>query len=340
MATFNTLKALTLLSGLLLMSPVRAEFSRQYIHAVGASGSIPALQLVGSRLLKAGKLKQLPRLEATGTRGGITLFCEGNGNDSPDMLIIADALKKKAFDSCLAHGVDRVVEVRIGYDALVLVQAGANAVPPLSRHDLGVALAAQTGSTPNVTQNWQQINPALPDRRIGVLGPPLLSGSSEALLDIVTRSPTCQPDTTPAAVLRTCRRLREDGVYQEYHEHDAGILAELLSAPWKLAIVDYKLYLDNGKKVAAIPLDGVKPETSTLANQTYPLVRPVHLYIKAAQVAVIPGLKAFLAELTHEKAWGDKGYLSALGLVPLTAAERQAYALKVRQLDVMPPPSE
>ena len=54
----------------------------------------------------------------------------------------------------------------------------------------------------------------------------------------------------------------------------------------------------------------------------YTVSRALYLYVKRAHIGVIPGLDAFLAEFTSERAWGRSGYLAARGLVPMPVAER------------------
>ena len=47
-----------------------------------------------------------------------------------------------------------------------------------------------------------------------------------------------------------------------------------------------------------------------------------YFYAKKAHVDVIPGLRGYLREFTSERAWGEEGYLSDRGLIPMPDAER------------------
>ena len=51
---------------------------------------------------------------------------------------------------------------------------------------------------------------------------------------------------------------------------------------------------------------------------------PLYFYAKKAHVDVIPGLRGFLREFTSERAWGEEGYLSDRGLIPMPDEERRA----------------
>jgi phosphate transport system substrate-binding protein len=44
----------------------------------------------------------------------------------------------------------------------------------------------------------------------------------------------------------------------------------------------------------------------------------------------IPGMIAFLTEFTSDKAWGEEGYLSDKGLIPMPELERAAFAMAVK----------
>ena len=45
--------------------------------------------------------------------------------------------------------------------------------------------------------------------------------------------------------------------------------------------------------------------------------------MKDAHVGEVPGIKEYIAEFTSEKAFGEFGYLTEKGLIPLTEAERE-----------------
>jgi len=54
--------------------------------------------------------------------------------------------------------------------------------------------------------------------------------------------------------------------------------------------------------------------------------------VKKAHVQTIPGMKEFLAEFTSEKAWGEEGYLTDKGLIPMPEAERKLFKENVATL--------
>jgi phosphate transport system substrate-binding protein len=83
-------------------------------------------------------------------------------------------------------------------------------------------------------------------------------------------------------------------------------------------------------------VDGVEPTFEAIADGSYPVSRPLYFYVKKAHVGVIPGLKEYLQEFTSEKAWGEEGYLSERGLIPLPDAERAQVKAAVENLTTIP----
>jgi len=47
----------------------------------------------------------------------------------------------------------------------------------------------------------------------------------------------------------------------------------------------------------------------------------------------VPGIEAYIAEFTSERAAGEDGYLARKGLSPLPEAERQQVRSRVEQLE-------
>ncbi len=60
--------------------------------------------------------------------------------------------------------------------------------------------------------------------------------------------------------------------------------------------------------------------------------RPLYFYVKKAHVGVVPGIAEFLAEFTNDRAWGEEGYLTDKGLIPMSDDERSGWAEKARNL--------
>src|SRR5690606_21974852 len=85
-----------------------------------------------------------PRVEALGTGGGIQAFCSGIGPSTPDIANASRPMKASEFDRCVENGVTDIVELKIGYDGIVVATARTGASFNLELNDLYEALAKET----------------------------------------------------------------------------------------------------------------------------------------------------------------------------------------------------
>jgi phosphate transport system substrate-binding protein len=120
-------------------------------------------------------------LKPTGTLAGIAALCGGDGPGFPQIVNATRRMREAEVANCKAHGVDGLVEVKVGYDAVALAMAapGAGAAPvmALGVRDLYLALARRVpdpqGSdrlVSNPYRTWHEVNPDLPDTPILVIG--------------------------------------------------------------------------------------------------------------------------------------------------------------------------
>jgi phosphate transport system substrate-binding protein len=284
-------------------------------------------------------------VESTGSGGGLKLFCDGVGVDYPDVTNSSRAIKQSEVDTCAANGVTEIVEVKIGYDGIVLANAiGAPAVS-LTRADLFRALAKEVPAeaegelVENPYKTWADVNPALPATRIEVLGPPPTSGTRDAFVELAMEG-GCKTVPWIEALKSSdqnrykaiCHTIREDGAFVEAGENDNLIVQKLKANADAFGIFGFSFLDQNGEKVKGAKIDGVEPTFDAIADGDYPVSRPLYFYVKKAHVDVIPGLRGFLREFTSERAWGEEGYLSDRGLIPMPDDERSEVAANVRDL--------
>ncbi|MGH8499259.1 MAG: substrate-binding domain-containing protein, partial [Methylococcales bacterium] len=164
--------------------------ARDYVSIVGSSTVYPFATVVAEQFGKSSSFKT-PKIESTGTGGGLKLFCSGLGVEHPDIANASRRIKKSEYDTCQANGVTNIVEVKIGYDGIALARAKAAPILELSSKDIFLALAKEVpdpngGETlvPNPYMTWKQVNESLPDSKIEVLGPPPTSGTRDAFVEL------------------------------------------------------------------------------------------------------------------------------------------------------------
>ncbi|MGH8567448.1 MAG: PstS family phosphate ABC transporter substrate-binding protein, partial [Gammaproteobacteria bacterium] len=128
-----------------------------------------------------------------------------------------------------------------------------------------------------------------------------------------------------------CRTIREDGAY--VRENPDKLADKLSARPGAIAIMAYHQYFTHSKMLDAVAIEGVAPNADSVTSRQYPISRTLYFYVKGDRVGKVPGLAQYIAEFTDDRAWGDKGYLVAKGLIPMPAAERKAMAGAARALE-------
>ena len=321
-----------------------AQSGRDYVYVVGSSTVYPFSTVVAERFGRSTEFKT-PKVESTGSGGGLKLFCDGVGVDYPDVANSSRAIKQSEVDSCAANGVTGIVEVKIGYDGIVLANAIEAPALSVSRADIFHALAKEVPGEregeliDNPHETWADVNPDLPATRIEVLGPPPTSGTRDAFVELAMEG-GCKTvpwikalkDTDKNRYKAICHTIREDGAFVEAGENDNLIVQKLEANPDAFGIFGFSFLDQNAEKVKGAAIDGVKPTFDAIADGDYPVSRPLFFYAKKAHVDVIPGLRGFLREFTSERAWGEEGYLSDRGLIPMPDEERRQIAADVRDL--------
>ncbi len=162
--------------------------NRDTISIVGSSTVYPFATVVAERFGRSTNFKA-PKIEATGSGGGLKLFCKGVGADTPDITNSSRAIKQSEYDDCQKNGVSEIVEVVIGYDGIALATASSTAKLKLGLKDVYLALAKDIPGPdgklmPNPHKTWKDVNPALTPTAIEVLGPPPTSGTRDAFAEL------------------------------------------------------------------------------------------------------------------------------------------------------------
>jgi len=304
--------------------------ARDTIAVVGSSTVYPFTTTVAEQFGRGGKFKT-PKVESTGTGGGIKLFCNGVGPQFPDVANASRRMKAGEFITCSQNGVKDIIEVKIGFDGLTISGSKKSKIDGLTRKDVYLALAKQVPNPSNPVElianpykTWKDVNPSLPAIKIEVLGPPPTSGTRDSFAELFMEAGCSQfswikslKDIDEKRYKRVCHTVREDGAYVEAGENDNLIVNKILANPNALGIFGFSFLEENTDKLKGLKIDGIAPSFETIASAKYPTSRPLFIYVKKAHVGVIPGLKEFVAEYVSDKAIGEEGYLTDRGLVAL-----------------------
>ena len=335
------LAACALTAATIVNSPAHAN--RDYISIVGSSTVYPFATVVAEQYGKTTKFKT-PKIESTGSGGGFKLFCAGVGVEHPDITNASRAIKSSEIEKCMANGVKEIIEVKIGYDGIVLANSKKTDQMKLTRKDIFTALAKDVPGKDgklmaNPHKTWKDVNPSLPDVAIEVLGPPPTSGTRDAFVELAMEGGAKKYESLAAlrnedkkAFQKIAHTLREDGAYIEAGENDNLIVQKLQANPNSLGIFGFSFLDQNADVVQGSLVDGEDPSFENIAEGKYPVSRPLFFYVKKAHVGTIPGMAEYLAEFTNEKAWGPEGYLADKGMIPMPDTERQMFATNVKEL--------
>ncbi|MBA34714.1 MAG: phosphate ABC transporter substrate-binding protein [Oleispira sp.] len=322
-----------------------ANAQRDYISIVGSSTVYPFSTVVAERFGKSTKFAT-PKVESTGSGGGLKLFCSGVGSATPDITNASRAIKSSEVKLCAKNGIKDIVEVKVGYDGIVLANTTEAKQISLTRRDIFLALAKNIpnpdGSetlVENTYETWNEVNPSLPKSKIEVLGPPPTSGTRDAFAELALEG-GCKTFPFIKAMKKqnkkkykaVCHAVREDGAYVEAGENDNLIVQKLVANPSAMGVFGYSFLEQNSEKVQGSVIDGKLPTFDAIASGDYPVSRSLFFYVKKAHIGVIPGIEEYLAEFTSEKAMGDYGYLAEKGMIPMTAEERNNVLKTVKNL--------
>jgi phosphate transport system substrate-binding protein len=307
--------------------------ARDQVQVVGSSTVFPFATAVAEEVGKLSGTKT-PIVESTGTGGGFKLFCAGGGDNTPDIANASRAIKTSEVEQCANNSAGPIIEIKIGYDGIVLANARSAQQFKLSLLDVYKALAKELpvgeGKTaPNPNKTWKDVNPGLPDVKIEVMGPPPTSGTRDAFVELAMEG-GCQTFTWVKSLKGTydpqykkiCHTIREDGAWVDAGENDNLIIQKLVANPNALGVFGYSFLDQNSDKVQGSLIDNVEADFDMIAAGAYKISRPLFIYVKAAHLDSVPGLKPYIAEFISEKAWGPDGYLSDKGLIPLPDDER------------------
>ena len=318
-------------------------YSRDQIRIVGSSTVFPFSTSVAEEFGRNSSFKT-PVVESTGSGGGLKLFCNGIGTEHPDVTNSSRRIKKSEVDRCRQNGVQDIIEIKIGYDGIVIANSRSSERISITLKHLFLALARNVPGEnglliPNPYKTWHDIDSSLPKKRITVLGPPPTSGTRDAFNELAIEG-GCKTIDSLSKIKKQdknkykaiCRSIREDGAYIEAGENDNLIVQKLQADTDAFGVFGFSFLDQNSDTLQGSVVNEVTPEFENIASGDYPVSRSLYFYVKKAHIGIIPGIEEFMEEFTNDLAWGEDGYLIDKGLIPLPQEERLKYSNDSKQL--------
>ncbi len=191
----------------------------------------------------------------SGTGGGFRKFCRGEtqfqGASRP---ILAEEMA-----ACAEAGI-QYVELPIAFDGLTVVVHPSN---PLRGATLAELRRAWEPAAQGTITNWRQVNPSWPNLPLQLFG----AGTASGTFDFFTE-----------AVVGTAKSSRTDYTPTE---DDNVTVQGVVGNPGAMGYFGYAYYEQNRERLHALTIDGVAPSPETIANGSYPLARPIFIYVNA-----------------------------------------------------------
>lgn len=326
--------------------------------SIASKGSIAKIKIVGSSTVSpfstavaeqfgASSQYPTPIVESTGTGGGFKAFCQGIGPGEPSVSNASRPIKASEKQLCADAGITELVEVKIGFDGIVLANAKGAPDLNLTKEYIFLALAAELpdgngGWEKNPNKLWSDVSDTLPEMPILVSGPPPTSGTRDAFVEIAMEGGAKEIAVLAALkssdkneFKRRAHTIRNDGAWIDSGENDSAIVQTLLKNNDSVGIMGFSFLEQNLDRIKGAKVGGISPVFEEIASGNYKISRSMYFYVKKQNLALVPGVDAYVAEFTSEGSWGPDGYLVEKGLIPLPDTARVAERASAIAMDVM-----
>ncbi len=230
----------------------------------------------------------IPDVEGPGTGDGFKKFCAGEA----DIADASRAIKDEEKAACESGGVE-FVELKIGLDALTVLTSEKNSdVECLTLDDLYGLVGPESESV----KKWSDASTlgattSLPDADLKIFALGTESGTYDSFWELAIKK-------------KAEEKLGKDKAEEQKLRPDYGGLANdneivdsIASNPTSFGWVGFA-FAEKAEGVSEIKIDGgdgcIEPSKETVADGTYPLSRPLFIYVNTAKLAESDALKAFV----------------------------------------------
>jgi phosphate transport system substrate-binding protein len=292
MKIIHLVALLSLRSPLALSAPLSGE-----IRLDGSSTVFPISEAVAEEFGAQEKAVRVT-VGTSGTGGGFKKFCAGE----IDINDASRKIKPNEEQECKSKHI-KYIELSIALDGLAVVVHPSNSF--LSK--ITISDLKKMWEPASSVKLWSDVNPAWPKEKIFLYGPGPDSGTFDYFTEtVVGKAKSSRTDYTAS-------------------EDDNILLKGVAATRFGLGYFGHGYYMANKTKVKALAVDGgkgaVEPTDANVGNGTYPLSRPLFIYVNAAS-AVKPQVDAFVKfylnnakTLAHETGYvalNDAAYKAAL----------------------------
>ena len=256
------------------------------LNISGSSTVEPITSLVAEKFQSANNGVEIA-VDGPGTSDGFALFCNGE----TDVQDASRMIKDEEVAACKDSGVD-YIELEIALDALSVIGNPQNSIECLNFGDL----YALFGPESDKFKSWADANAlakevggngGFPDQPLTIVAPGTESGTFGSFIDLAIKS--IAEERGKDATLRTdYQSSADDNVIVDNAAQNAG----------GIGFVGFSYAQNAGDTVKEFQVDKgdgcVSPSSETVIDNTYPLGRPLFLYVNKEKLASNPALKPFV----------------------------------------------
>ena len=252
----------------------------------GSSTVYPITERAASAFQKDNSGKKVT-VGVSGTGGGFKKFCKGE----TDIANASRPISDKEKEACNSGNV-KYVEIEIATDALTVVVNQSNPISSISKSDL-----KKIWDKDSSVKNWKDANSSFPDLPIKLFGPGADSGTFDYFTEVINGK---------------AKQSRADYTGSE----DDNVLVQGVSRDkTAMGYFGFAYYEKNKNRLKALNIDGIRPDMVNVKKGTYPLSRPLFIYVNVDKVKNNGDLKSFVEYYLK----GAEGFVNKAGYLPLSS---------------------
>lgn len=261
-------------------------------------------------------------------------LCANKFHGGQVLVVTAMPITPGLAATCADKGVSQLFDAQLGFLTLVLVQKASDPALSLTSKQLYQALAKRVPDddelVENTSQQWSDIDPALPETAIKAIVAPHPATSraifdAEALVGGCRQFPVIQNIFYSEPRVEACTSTRE-AVLLEVDDPALRLDAIREAEPGAVGLISKFAFDANKDWLRIVPFEGKLPTPQDINAEDYNLTSPIYVYADRTAVdgADKAGLlRVWLDEALGEAAIGETGYLSSLGFTFIPSATRE-----------------
>jgi len=263
---------------------------------VSGSSTVQPISVRVAELFEEVEPDVVVNVDGPGTGDGFELFCNGE----TDISDASRPIDEEEVAACEESGIE-FIELKVAFDGIsVLTNPANDAVTCLTFEDL----YALVGPEAEGVENWSDAQALatelgstteLPDAPLEVVGPGEESGTYDSFIEIVFGD-IAEAQLEAGAITED----QEETTRPDYQSSpdDNTIIQGIEGSDSSLGWVGFAFAEEAGEGVKELEVDGgegcVAPTSETIADGSYPISRPLFIYVSTTAMEENPAVAAYV----------------------------------------------